>query len=388
MGSRFVRFRTRRAFTLIELLVVIAIIAILIGLLLPAVQKIREAAARTQCSNNLKQIVLAAHNYHTANNSLPPGYDKQQLGVLVYLLPFLEQNGVYNSFPITGSSLAGVPSANYTDDYVPDPSNGGAPFVYPPGDIYTPYWRLLPKQAAGLTPPAGTYPTNTNIPTFLCPSGHARSDYATFILNQDYMSPAVSGLWPGYTAYYGAAAFPSANQVVAPTNYVGLACIHDSNNYWAWGTPNSGSTYATLLEYDTRSTLEMVLDGTSNTLLFGECNGWLMSNFNTQVFGESVPGIPTSGYMGISWTAGLTWINYGLYNTGSQSAYAPGGASHWTYSGGVNKISYGPPNSAHTGGMMNFAFADGSIRPISPNIDFLTYCALAGYKDGVIASAP
>src|SRR5258708_19058877 len=105
MKRSYARRAREAGFTLIELLVVIAIISVLIGLLLPAVQSAREAARRIQCTNNLKQIILAAFNYESANGSLPPGYCWQAYAGnytdaaahLVRIAPYLEQSGIFNA---------------------------------------------------------------------------------------------------------------------------------------------------------------------------------------------------------------------------------------------------------------------------------------------------
>src|SRR5438309_1662617 len=106
----------RRGFTLIELLVVIAIIAVLIALLLPAVQQAREAARRTQCKNNLKQLGLAMHNYHDVHSCFPPAgiFLDQTTNVWhsfhTYLLPYIDQNNVYQEFKIDLTIFANLPA--------------------------------------------------------------------------------------------------------------------------------------------------------------------------------------------------------------------------------------------------------------------------------------
>jgi prepilin-type N-terminal cleavage/methylation domain-containing protein len=134
---RYVRAKRRwTAFTLVELLVVIAIIGILIALLLPAVQAAREAARRTQCQNNLKQIGLAIFNYESAQKHLPPGWNIQQLGAdgseqtwVVYVLPYVEEGNAANLntgvFGYSGVNVALL--ATQLPSFMVCPSNGAVP---------------------------------------------------------------------------------------------------------------------------------------------------------------------------------------------------------------------------------------------------------------------
>jgi len=234
----------RGGFTLIELLVVIAIIAILIGLLLPAVQKVREAAARSQCTNNLKQMALAAHNCHDTFGKLPPmagfSYGGAYYAPLFFhLLPHIEQQNVHKSAtPVVGGGVI-------------------------------PLWE---------TPGQGTqYLRQTRIKTYQCPSD------ATIGTNQ-------ATDWTPGDASYG-------------------------NNFQVFGKPDFNTTTMTPSDWDGKTTLVGITDGTSNTIMMAEklayCPGTVR---NTGVF---FAGINNSHPHGGTW-----WLR-GIYRAGTVTGTTP-----------------------------------------------------------------
>jgi prepilin-type N-terminal cleavage/methylation domain-containing protein/prepilin-type processing-associated H-X9-DG protein len=234
------RFRTRSAFTLIELLVVIAIIAILIGLLVPAVQKVREAAARTQCANNLKQLGLAIHSYHDANKRIPYNAqaisynwaaDSQRAGPTFWtwiarILPYIEQGPLATTYNIPNGTLAAA--------------------------------------QAGLA---------TVIPVLQCPSASELANPAT-----DW--PNISGISMGITNYKGCSGDNWAWANNGAYNYSDIAPYNNNGL-------DSGNGMFYRSDGNRKLTLTGITDGTSNTFAIGEdmhsydqhCGGWAYPNY-------------------------------------------------------------------------------------------------------------
>jgi len=320
----------RSGFTLIELLVVIAIIAILIGLLVPAVQKVREAAARTQCSNNLKQIALAALNYESTYKRLPPGclvspnspnagwvsnppYAGPYTGVLAFLLPYVEQSTVYNQLD-QGLFKFGT-------------TTGAWAYSTPPFDYNS-----------GVNPVNGTgYPQvcSATISTFVCPSDTPDA-------------PVSSGIWDAYwtegnnTIYgdyvYDLPNFPTFGHNLGPASYIASAgWLGPGGRHPEWCGP---------YYLNSKTKILAIRDGTSNTIGFGETLAGTATNRDFR----------------------LSWMGAGSMPTAWGLAGPPG---WYTFS------------SYHTG-IIQFAWCDGSVRPITTSAPNTMVYIASGMADGQV----
>ena len=281
-----------RGFTLVELLVVIAIIGILIALLLPAVQAAREAARRSQCSNNLKQLALAIHNYHDTHNALPPaGLASNDLSWRCLILPFIEQSALYDRF-------------NFNEGAFGAGTNNEGPN----------------KLVHGLN----------RIEQFLCPSTEHEQATAGSSTLADGRKTYVSHYY-GVTGPVGInPATGVAYNVVGPTNYGAFATegVMSLNNHLK------------------RVAMMHIKDGTSNTFLLGE-----LSVFNyvggSQSGGDGSCWVRGSNYPTLSALAGAKNIEYGInmpsvspkYNSICFGSEHPGGCHFAMCDGSVQFVS-------------------------------------------------
>jgi len=310
---------SRRGFTLIELLVVIAIIAILIGLLLPAVQKVREAAARTTCLNDLKQISLAAHSYESSNQRFPTGLVQNPnaggnnwISVLTFLLPHVEQDNAYKLIPSTELDATTCTS---------------------------PWWGSISR---GVNAPMITA-ARTRIKTFSCPSD---GDQAYTQNTGVFIGLTISGntLTGTYNANGGNAADTPAP--AGRSNYIGVG--GEFGEFY----PYPGIYYS-----NSKTRITDITDGTSNTFAFGEALG------DT----DTAPR-----------TFALTWMG-----AGSLPLY-------WGVPATPQWYTFG---SRHAG-VVNFGYADGSIRTVRKGIgatagssDWLVLMRAGGRNDGEVYDA-
>ena len=320
----------RRGFTLIELLVVIAIIAILIGLLLPAVQKVREAAARAKCSNNLKQIGLAAHNYHDANGRLPPAYAAATgLSWHVLILPYVEQDNVFRSMDTTTTGGA-APQITHTF------TNRNNP------------WGL------------------TKIPTYLCPSSPQTEQAFGAPNNTNGDTDRIPGTAAGAPAavahYYGVNGPRGTNPATNAAYPVGTT-LHET-------VPVATSG---MFQRDGTITLAGIPDGTSNTIMVAEMS-WVSPTYGTRYRtwvrgGEEYAGVVAGRP---SFVVSGRNVQNAINSIFTANLIVP-----------YNDVPFG---SMHTGGM-NACNGDGSVRFVRQSLDLNTYKALASRNGGEIVSA-
>jgi prepilin-type N-terminal cleavage/methylation domain-containing protein/prepilin-type processing-associated H-X9-DG protein len=328
-SARMLTQRKQAGFTLIELLVVIAIIAVLIGLLLPAVQKVRSAAARMSCQNNMKQLALATHNYEAAFQSFP--YSKRttqpQRSWAPDLLPNLEQGNV-------------ISAAYY--------------------DLNENWWRTTTY--AGVPIPNGTT-ARTQFKVFNCPSTPV-----TDRLQTKLETP------------------PEQDKIGACTDYFIVEGVQASIANDLPGVYPSGASYKGLLTpFPERSTIAGATDGLSNTILFGECAGredvW---RNGVRTAAETNTALPT-----VARARGGAWAtNDNPYSIGGRAPWRTTNPTLGAVIPGPMKINNSNEwghffYSFHTGGA-NFAFGDGSVRFLAESSALRTIVAMATRDGGEV----
>ncbi|MGL4552295.1 MAG: DUF1559 domain-containing protein [Gemmataceae bacterium] len=311
--------RPRKGFTLIELLVVIAIIAVLIGLLLPAVQKVREAAARMQCSNNLKQLGLALHNHHDQFGHLPAGALESHVGASPSAASRALRDGTYKKFgvPVTDASGGGV-------------EHSWAPFILPyleQGNVAALYSR-----GANWASAANLTARETQLKVMQCPSSPT---------NNQFNLKTVAGV-----------AIRAAVGDYAPNN--GYATALEGAGLVDVCVSRDG-----VLDVNVSLSLPEIGDGTSNTLLLSEDAG----RPNTYRAGRLVSaGTSTDG----GWAdRDNEYVTHGFTAAGT----ADPGPCHTNCTNGNEVYSF------HTGGA-NHLLADGSVRFIPASMDIRLFVKL------------